>query len=58
VREEEMHRAFIVLVDIEVSDGMRFDNWIGACHTEDPVCSLTLNEPTSVTAKFNRKAMK
>lgn len=41
----------------EVSDGMPFDDWIGACRTDDPVCSLTLNEPTSVTAKFNRKAV-
>ena len=37
-------------------DGQQFDNWEGACRTDDPVCELTMSGPKSATAKFERKA--
>jgi hypothetical protein len=27
------------------ADGMQLDNWIGACRTDDPVCTVTLAAP-------------
>jgi hypothetical protein len=33
------------------ADGMQSDNWTGACLTDDPVSTLTLDARVSVTTK-------
>ena len=40
------------------ADGEEFDNWLGACRTDDPVCELTMNSAKTVTAKFKKKPKK
>jgi CSLREA domain-containing protein len=40
------------------ADGEQFDNWVGACRTDDPVCELTMDGPKTLTAKFKRKTKK
>jgi hypothetical protein len=36
----------------------QFDNWEGACRTDDPVCELSMDSPKTVTAKFKKKDKK